>query len=660
MRMETDKSKVGVYVCHCGMNIAGVVNVEQVIKKVENLPNVVTAKHYVYMCSQPGQDLIKTDIEELGLNRVVVASCSPRMHEPTYQKALEEAGVNPFFFEMANIREQVSWAHMNEPERATEKAADLIRMAIARASLLEPIEKMEVPVTSRALVLGAGVAGITAASDLADMGFAVTLVEKEPYAGGHLALLTSLNRNRDITEVLARLYKKLSNPNISLHLNASVKDFSGYIGNFETTIIQNPTYIDNKCNLCGNCKSVCPVTIPNPINAGLDHRKAIYLPSPNAYPPRYAIDRENCTKCGKCVDACTINAIDLNLKPLEITLPVGMVVITTGFTPYKPDHEFNFSEHDNVITQLTLERLLNPSGPTQGKLLKPSDKAPPKRLAFILCVGSRESLRQDPTGNPYCSRYCCSSALKNALLIKNRSPDSEIYMIYRDIRTFERGHEELYRKCREQGILFIRYAQESPPHIKIENSDQLTLTVKDYLLNANLEIPLDLLVLVEGMIPREDADEVRSQFSITRSADGFFQEAHAKMNPLNTFAEGIFIGGTCQGPKDVEDTVLQASGAASKAAIFLNRGKVVLDLVTAAVNQDLCTGCGKCAHVCPYQAIELDKDADLAVVTEAKCKGCGSCSATCPVGAVQLRHFQDQQILAMVEHLSPLSGVYTE
>jgi heterodisulfide reductase subunit A len=642
------------------MNIAGVVDVEQVMNKVENLPNVATAKHYVYMCSQPGQDLIKNDIKELGLNRVVVASCSPRMHEPTYQKALEEAGVNPFFFEMANIREQVSWAHMNEPERATEKAADLIRMAIARASLLEPIGTMEVPVTSRALVLGAGVAGITAASDLAEMGFAVTLVEKEPYVGGHLALLNTLPWDRDASEVFTKLSNKLSNPKISLRLNASIKDFSGYIGNFEVTILQKPNYVDDKCNRCGQCEDVCPISIPNPINAGLDQRKAIYLPSPTSYPPRYVVDRANCSQCGQCVNECEAHAIDFNLKPLEMTLPVGMVVVTTGFTPYIPDHEFGYNDHDNVITQLTLERLLASAGPTHGKLLKPSDKKPSHHIAFIMCVGSRESIQQDPEANTYCSRYCCSSALKNALHIKTRSPRSEVYVLYRDIRTFERGHEELYRQCREHGVLFIRYTPESPPQVQTENADQLTITVKDYLLNANLEIPVDLLVLVEGMVPRDDADEVRSQFSITRSADGFFQEAHAKMNPLNTFAEGIFIGGTCQGPKDIEDTVLQASGAAAKAAIYLNRGKVVLDLVTAAVDQDLCTGCGKCTPVCPYQAIELDDDNELAVVTEVKCKGCGSCSATCPVGAVQLRHFQDQQILAMVEHLSPLSGGHTE
>ncbi len=325
------KPRVGVYVCHCGMNIAGVVNVEEVTKYVEKLPNVVTAKHYVYMCSQPGQVLIKNDIKELDLNRVIVASCSPRMHEPTYQTALEEAGINPFFFEMANIREHVSWAHINEPERATEKTKDLIRMAVARASLLEPISKMEVNVTERALVLGAGVAGITAAYDLAQMGFEVYLVEKEAHVGGHLALLNQLSRGREASEILTSLTQRLSTPKIKLLNNSEVVEVTGYVGNFKVKIVQKPRYVNETCDLCGKCEDACPITLPNRLNFGLDQRKAIYLPLPNSYPQIYVVDKENCNGCGNCLKICKKGAINLNDKPVEIDVDVGMVIVTTGF-----------------------------------------------------------------------------------------------------------------------------------------------------------------------------------------------------------------------------------------------------------------------------------------------------------------------------------------
>ncbi len=636
------------------MNIAGVVNVEEVTKYVENLPNVVTAKHYVYMCSQPGQSLIKKDIEELDLNRVIVASCSPRMHEPTYQKAIEEAGLNPFFFEMANIREHVSWAHINEPERATEKAKDLIRMAIARASMLEPISKMEVNVTERALIIGAGVAGITAALDLTRMGFEVYLVEKDSHVGGHLALLNKLSWDRDASEILNSLTKRLSTPKIKLLYSSKVAELSGYVGNFKAKIIQNPRYVNEKCDLCGKCEEVCPVTLPNQLNSELDQRKAIYLPLPNCYPPLYLVDKENCNNCGECLKACEKGAINFDDKPIEVDIDIGMVIATTGFEPYRPDEEFGYGTSKDVITQLTLERILSKNGPSKGRLVKPSDGTSPKSVAFMMCVGSRQENDSDQSGKPvneYCSRYCCSTSLKNALLIKERFPETEVYILYRDIRTFERGNEELYRKCRGSGVTFIRYKHEIPPTVAKTSDNQLILNVKDYLIGANIEISVDMIVLVEGMVSRKDSDDVRAKLSITRSADGFFQEAHAKMNPLNTFAEGIFIGGACQGPKDVEDTVLQASGAAAKAAIFLCQGKVILDLVTATVDEDKCTACAKCINVCPYTAIELDEAEERILVTDVKCHGCGSCSATCPIGAIQVRHYRDEQILPMVENL---------
>jgi heterodisulfide reductase subunit A len=653
--LKNEEPKIGVYICHCGMNIAGVVNVEEVAQYIGKLPNVVVAKHYVYMCSQPGQALIREDIKQLGLNRVIVASCSPRMHEPTFRKVLGEAGINPFLFEMANIREQVAWAHMREPEKATEKAKALIRMAVARARLLEPISKIEVKVVPRALVIGAGVAGITATIDLAKKGFEVYLVEKKPYVGGHLALLNKLYWGKDASEVYTSLVKKLSHPNIKVLVNSDITKISGHIGNFEVKITQKPRCVTENCNLCGKCEEICPISVPNEINLGLDQRKAVYLPLPNCYPPKYIIDKENCNSCGECLKVCRKKAINLDEKTREIDIIVGTIVVTSGFEPYKPKGEFGYGKYKDVITQLMLERLLSQNGPTKGELIKPSDGKKPRSISFIMCVGSRQELKEEQGEKPlnaYCSRFCCSSALKNALLIKERYPETQVYIIYRDIRTFGRRHEELYRKCRESWITFIRYKPEEPPKVT-EKDGQLVVKVKDWLFKVNMEISTDLVVLVEGMIPREDTADLQAKINVTRSPDGFFQEAHPKMNPLDTFTDGLFIGGTAQGPKDVIDTVYQASGAAAKAAILLSRGRVLIDQVTATVNEEICTGCGKCTKVCPYTAIELDEIKEVAKVYDVKCKGCGSCSSTCPVGAVQVRHFKDAQILTMVENLLP-------
>jgi len=654
--MEGEEPRVGVYICHCGMNIAGVVNVEDVTRAAEGLPGVATAKHYVYMCSQPGQALIKEDIKKLNLNRVVVASCSPRMHEPTFRKTLEEAGINPFFFEMANIREQVSWAHMREAEKATEKAEDLIRMAVARARLLEPVSKMEVKVTERALVIGAGITGITATLDLAQSGFEVYLVEKEPYVGGHLALLNKLYWGGDAAEILTSLIQKLSRPNVKVFTSSEVLEVGGHLGNFDVKILQKPRYINENCNLCGECEKVCQVSVPNRVNFGLDQRKAICLPLPNCHPSRYVIEKENCNNCGECLKACERGAINLNDKPSEINVNVGMIVVTTGFEPYKPNGEYGYGKHKDVITQLTLERILHRDGPTGGRLVRPSNGKTPHSIAFIMCVGSRQESSDNGSGkqvNAYCSRFCCSSTLKNASLLKELHPETEIYILYRDIRTFGRGHEDLYRKCRELGVQFIRYKPGDPPKIVEGRGSQLFVEVKDWLFKLRMEILADLIVLVEGMIPREDVADLQSKLSITRSPDGFFQEAHPKMNPLDTFTDGIFIGGAAQGPKDIVDAVSQASGAAAKAAILLNKGKVLVDLTTAVVNGETCTGCGKCVDVCPYKAISLDEVKGVAEVVEVKCKGCGSCSSTCPVGAMQVRHFKDDQYLVMIEGLLP-------
>jgi heterodisulfide reductase subunit A len=506
---------------------------------------------------------------------------------------------------------------------------------------------MEVPVTKRVLVVGAGVSGMTAAADLAESGFEVYLIEHKPYVGGHLPLINKLYSGRDSLEILNPLIEGLYNTKINLFLNSEVREVEGYIGNFNVQIVQRPRYVNETCILCGKCVDVCPVTIPNHINSGIGERKAVFFPFENCHPSLYVVDDKNCIKCMKCLEVCPSNAIDLIEKPLEISLEIGAIIVTTGFETYRPKKgEFGYEIYDDVITQLTLERLLSVSGPTEGELVKPSDGGRVDGVAFILCVGSRQDSQEG--GNAYCSRFCCTTALKNAFILKEMRPNTEVYVLYRDIRTFGRGHEDLYRRCRERGVLFIRYNQEDPPRVKkIEN--RLVVSVRDLLFGVIMELGVDLLVLGEGMVPPRDIDETQMLFGLTRSSDGFFQEAHPKLNPLDTFTEGVFIGGAAQGPKDVEDAISQASGAASKAAILLHRGKVVINLVTATVDEDLCVGCGKCVDVCPYNALEMDEVDEIVEVTEVKCKGCGSCSATCPVGAIQVRHYLDSQILAMVE-----------
>lgn len=657
MEKEKEETRVGVYICHCGTNIAAAVNVDEVAKSATKLPGVVVARHYVYMCSEPGQVLIKDDIKKLNVNRVVVAACSPRMHEPTYRKVLEEEGLNPFYFEMANIREHVSWAHMREGKKATEKAKDLVRMAVARARLLEPVSKMEVKVIERGLVVGGGIAGITATLDLAHRGFEVYLIEREPFVGGHLAFLNKLYWGGDASEILASFTKDLSNPKVKVLTEAEIAEHvEGYLGNFNVKIVKKPQYVDENCNLCGKCAEVCPVLVPNQINFSLDQRKAIYLPFKNCFPPRYVLDKTSCTNCGECMKACERRAIHLDAKPYGTTIDVGTIVVTTGFEPYNPTGEFGYCENRDVITQLELERILNEKGATGGKLVKLSNGKAPRSVTFIMCVGSRQEETKgqpnDKQVNPYCSRFCCSSALKNAKLIKDCYSDTEVYMLYRDMRAFGREQDILYRKARELGVNFIRFKPQDPPKVVKGDDGQLHVMVKDWLIGKKMDILTDLVVLVEGMVPRKDVVDMTAKFSITRTPDGFFQEAHPKMNPLDTFADGIFVGGTAQGPKDVIDTVSQASGAAAKAAIPLSRGKVLIDLVVAFVEKDICTGCGKCVNVCPYKAIALDGVEGKVKVTEVKCKGCGSCTATCPVGAMQLRHFKDSQILAMVENLT--------
>ncbi|MEM3586111.1 MAG: CoB--CoM heterodisulfide reductase iron-sulfur subunit A family protein [Candidatus Jordarchaeaceae archaeon] len=635
-----EETRIGCYICHCGLNIAGVIDVEKVSEATGQLPGVVISRHYVYMCSEPGQEMIKKDIKEYKLNRVVVASCSPQMHEPTFRSVVERGGINRYLFEMANLREQCAWAHSKDPVKATEKAKDLLKMAVAKARLLQPLERREVQVKPKTLVIGGGVTGIQAALELANRGFGVYLVEKSPYLGGRVAQLNKvILTNQKATDILHPMLKALSNnPNVKILTNSEIEKVGGYIGNFEIKIKRKPRFVTDNCNLCKRCIEICPVEVLDEFNFGLSNRKAIYIPYENVFPNIPTIDEANCTRCNKCVEVCKENAISLDSEPTVEEISVGTIIIATGYDPYLPINEYGFGEEEDVITQFQLERMLSSNGPTGGRLIKPSTGRTPKNVTFILCVGSRNRER------PYCSRICCSITLKNAILIREEYPEIQVSIIYRDIRSFSKGQEELYGKARMAGINFFKYLPDDPP--KISKSEELIqVRVTDPTLKMTVEIPTDVLVLVEAMIPRKDAEELGSKMGITRTPDGFFREAHPKLKPLDTSSDGIYLAGAAQFPKDITECIVQAIGAAARAAIPMSKGRMEVEPIVASVNEDLCIECGTCENICPYGAIKKGEKGK-AEVMGVLCKGCGACAASCPARAITIFHFTDEQILA--------------
>lgn len=645
-QVTTEEPKVGVYTCHCGINIGGVVDIDAVKDYAATLPNVVVSEEYKYFCSDPGQEMIQKDIKEKGLNRVVVAACSPRLHEPTFRRAVKEAGLNPYLFEFANIREHDSWVHQNEPEAATEKAKDLVRMAVAKARLLEPLISETVSVDNKALVIGGGVAGIQAALDLGDMGFQTYLVEKQPTIGGRMAQLDKTFPTLDCSMcILApKMVDCGKHENIELISYAEVKKVDGFIGNFKVEVEKKPRYIDEAlCTGCGSCSEVCPIEIPNYFDEGVGMVKATYIPFPQAVPLCSTIDKDYCIECKLCDQVCGNMAIKHDQEPETIELEVGTIIVATGYDPYDPTEkkEWAYGQAENVVTGLELERYINASGPTQGHVVKPSDGKAPKSVAFIQCVGSRD----EQIDKPYCSRVCCMYAMKNAQLIMDHEPDTEVTIYYMDIRAFGKGFEEFYKRSQEKyGIKFIR----GRPATVLENPDKtLTIRAEDTLLGKVTEYDYDMVALSVGLQPPEGAEELRQTLALSKSADGFLMEAHPKLRPVDTLTDGVFLAGVAQGPKDIPDAVAQASGAAARAAIPMIKGEVEIEPIIAIVDEDVCGGCEVCLELCPFGAIErIDEKAHINI---ALCKGCGTCVAACPSGALDQQHFKTSQIFAQIE-----------
>jgi heterodisulfide reductase subunit A len=598
------------------------------------------------MCSDPGQVLIGKDIKEHNLNRIIVAACSPRMHEPTFRKVLEESGLNEGFLEMVNIREQCSWVHLNEPEKATKKAKDLIRMAVARTRLLTALEKKEVKTKKSVLVIGGGISGINAALDLAEIGFKVYLVEKEQSIGGHMAQLDKTFPTMDCSICIEgpKMVDVSRHPNIELIVYGDVLNVEGYVGNFKVKIRKNPRYvIKDKCTGCGECSEVCPIEYPNEWDLNMGVRKAISTPFPQAVPLIYAINKDYCIECYKCVEICADRqAIDFSQKPEEMEIEVGAIIVAIGHEPYNPIKlgEFGFGKYENVVTSLELERLISAAGPTNGKIIRTSDNKEPKKIAFIQCVGSRD----ERIGHSYCSNTCCMNAIKQSVQIKEKHPETEIYIFYMDVRAFGKGFEQLYRKARG---LWVNFTRGIPSEVTEDpKTKNLIIRVEDTFLGKLIEVEVDLLVLSIGQIPPSSLEELSKILHIPRDSEKFLLEAHPKLRPVDTHTAGIFLAGTCQGPKTIHDSVAQAKAAAASVAALLTKGKVKIESTVAVIDQDLCLGCGLCEEVCPYTAMVVNDGKSQ--ITAALCRGCGVCASSCPERAIMMTHFTDEQVLAQI------------
>ncbi len=650
--MTQPSARIGVYICHCGTNIAGTVNVAAVRDYAATLPGVVVARDYKYMCSDPGQELIKADIAEHGLDRVVVAACSPHLHEHTFRTACEAAGLNPYLCHMVNIREHDSWVHSGEA--ATEKARDLIRAAVQRVTWNQPLERRSIPIKQSVLVVGGGIAGIHAALTLANAGKKVYLVEREPTIGGHMAMFDKTFPTLDCAACILtpKMTAVRAHPNITLWTYSEVIGVEGYVGDFKVRVRRKPRYIiEDACIGCLECIEACVYKQPkfvDEFNQGLGKRKPIYIPFPQAVPQVVLIDPETCIefksgKCKKtCVEACgERKAIDFRQQETIETIEVGAIILATGYQPFDAARipYYGYGLYPNVYTALEVERLINASGPTGGELVL-RDGRKPRSVGIVHCVGSR-----DEHTNRWCSRVCCMYSLKLAHLVKERT-GADVYNFYIDMRTPGKAFEEFYNRVAEEGVHFIRgkVADVYPA----ETDGQLILKAEDTLLGQVRKIPVDMVILATGLEPQADATEVRRLFNISCSSEGWFLERHPKLAPVNTFTDGIFLAGCCQGPKDIPDTVAQAGAAAAEAMQLLDVGSIELEPNTAYVLEEVCSGCKTCVGLCPYNAISFLAEKNVAHINEALCKGCGTCVAACPSASIRQHLFEDEQIFEEV------------
>ena len=657
--------RIGVFVCHCGTNIAATVDVEKVAQALGKEPGVVISTDYPYMCSQSGQDMICAAIEEHWLTGVVICSCSPRMHEQTFRKTCAAAGLNPYMLEIANIREQCSWIHKNKDE-ATEKAVILGRAAIAKVHLNAPLTAGTSPVTKRALVIGGGIAGIQTALDIADAGFEVDIVEKKPTIGGKMTQIDKTFPTLDCAACILtpKMVDAAQNEKIRIYSYSEVEAVKGFVGNFHVTIRRKARYVkEDVCTGCGLCTEKCPQKkVPNEFNLGLDNRRAIYIPFAQAVPKVATIDPDFCNmlkngKCGVCAKVCTAGAIDYKQQDEHIEREYGAIVVATGFDPISLEKfdEFAYSKSPDVVSSLEFERLMNAAGPTGGTLLRPSDGAHPKTIVFVQCVGSR--CDGGEKGKPYCSKICCMYTAKHAMLCREKYPDTDVYVFYIDVRTPGKNFDEFYRRAVEEyGVHYIKGMVGKV----VPEGGKLKVQASDLIGNRQLHIDADMVVLAAAIEPDKSARPLATMLTASMDTNDFFTEAHPKLRPVESPTAGVFLSGACQGPKDIPETVAQAGAAASKVIGLLCKDALSCNPCVAQPDEMMCNGCSTCEKVCPYGAITyIEKEFRMpdrttrirrvASVNEAVCQGCGACTVACMSGAMDLKGFMNKQIMAEVD-----------
>lgn len=648
--------RIGVFVCHCGSNIAATVDVKEVADRLKNEPGVIFSAEYQYMCSENGQKMIKNAITEHSLTGIVVCSCSPRMHEATFRKTASEAGLNPYMVEIANIREQCSWIH-KDMLTATEKAIVLGKAAIAKVNLNYPLTSGESSVAKRALVIGGGIAGIQTALDIAEAGYKVDIVEKKPTIGGKMAQLDKTFPTLDCAACILtpKMVEAAQHENITLYTYSEVDSVKGYVGNFDVTIRKKARYInENLCSGCGECTIKCPSRKgKNEFNMELDNRGAIYIPFAQAIPNVPIIDTDQCLKfktgkCGLCQMKCAAKAVDFSQKDEFIEEKYGAIVVATGFDMIKPDKlgEFGYSMYPDVVTSLEYERIMNAAGPTKGHLQRPSDGKDPKTIVFVQCVGSRDT---SGCGKEYCSKICCMYTAKHAMLTREKYPDTEVYVFYIDVRTPGKNFDEFYRRAVEQ--YGVHYIKGMVGKVYDDGEGHLMVRGSDLLANEQLTIKADMVVLAAATEPDKSARSLGTMLTASMDTNDFFTEAHPKLRPVESPTAGVFLSGFCQGPKDIPETVAQASAAAVKVIGLLTKDKLRSDPCVAQSDNNLCSGCSNCEKVCPFGAItyEENENGRYAVVNSAVCHGCGACTVTCPSGAMDLKGFTTKQIFAEVD-----------
>lgn len=648
--------KIGVFICHCGINIAGTVDVKKLRDDISKYPGVAYAEDYVYMCSEPGQNLIKKTSAQKGLEYIVVACCSPALHEITFRRTVEMIGLNPYQCEIANIREQCSWVH-SDKEKATIKALKITQSMVEKVRGDEPLFPVSVPVTKKALVVGGGITGIQASLDIANAGYEVLLVEKNPSIGGHMIQLSETFPTLDCSQCILtpKMVEVAHHPNIKLLTYSEVHEISGYVGNFNVKIMRKSRYvIENKCTLCNKCAEVCPGAAPSEFDRYLVPRKAIYLPFPQAIPATYTVDPDTCMRdlpfgssCEKeCINACKPKAINFDMRPVIIEEKVGAIVVATGYDLYSPTNigEYGNGTYLDVVDGLQFERLLSATGPTGGEVRRLSDGKVPKRVVFLSCVGSR-----DPEHHlPYCSKICCMYMTKHAMLYKHRVPDGEAIIFYIDIRSGGKGYEEFVARAQEEDK--VVYIRGKVSKIFQDNNGELVVWGADTLLGKQIEIRCDMIVLSMAMVPSDGTSELMSKLKIASDEYGFVSEAHPKLRPVESISAGFFPAGCAQAPKDIPDAVAQASGAAAKVLEMFSHEELTHIPIVAKVDEEMCSGCGVCIPLCPYDAreMELKEGKRIAKVNEVLCEGCGGCISACPSGVAQQRNLTDNQILNMV------------